>query len=91
MRPRENAGVYFWRGLYYGNLKLMDRVEEIEAAINDLPPEDFRRIANWLLDRDQALWDQQMDSDACAGKLDFLFEEFETEFRQKLLIDWPER
>jgi hypothetical protein len=22
----------------------MDRVEEIEAAINDLPPEDFRRI-----------------------------------------------
>lgn len=48
----------------------MDRVEEIEAAINDLPPEDFRRIANWVRERDQSLWDQQLDSSS--GKLDFL-------------------
>jgi hypothetical protein len=68
----------------------MDRVEEIEAAINDLPPEDFRRIAIWFRERDQSLWDQQLDNDASTGRLDFLFEEIETESQQDLLRDWPE-
>jgi hypothetical protein len=68
----------------------MDRVEEIEAAINDLPPEDFRRIAIWFRERDQSLWDQQLDNDACTGRLDFLFEEIETESQQDFLRDWPE-
>jgi len=68
----------------------MDRVEEIEAAINDLPPEDFRRIARWFRERDQSLWDGQLDSDSSAGRLDFLFEEIETDSRQDLLRDWPE-
>ena len=68
----------------------MNRVEEIEAAINNLPPEDFRRIANWFRERDQSLWDQQLDSDASIGRLDFLFEEIETESRQNVLRDWPE-
>jgi len=27
----------------------VDRVEEIEAAIASLPPEEFRRIAQWFL------------------------------------------
>jgi len=59
----------------------MDRVEEIEAAIERLPPDEFRRIARWLLDRDQKRWDDQMDADSAAGKLDFLFEEPST--------NWP--
>ena len=53
----------------------MDQVEEIEAAISNLAPGDFRRIANWVRERDQELWDQQLDSDSAAGRLDFLFEE----------------
>ncbi len=68
----------------------MDRAEEIEAAINDLPPEDARRIAEWLRERDQSLWDQQLDSDCAGGKLDFLFEEIEAESQQHLLRDWPD-
>jgi len=59
----------------------MDRVEEIEAAIEQLPPDEFRRIAQWLLERDQALWDEELNADSAAGKLDFLFEETG--------IDWP--
>jgi hypothetical protein len=55
----------------------MDRVEEIEAAISNLSPEDFRRIANWFRERDQSLWDQQLDSDSSSGRLDFLFKEIE--------------
>ena len=51
----------------------MDRVEEIEAAIASLPPEEYRRIADWLIAREQASWDDQMDRDSVNGKLDFLF------------------
>ena len=67
----------------------MDRVEEIESAINALPHEDFRRIASWFRERDQSLWDQQLDSDASLGRRDFLFDEIEIESRQDLLRDWP--
>jgi len=59
----------------------MDQVEEIEAAIERLPPDEFRRIARWLLERDQKRWDDQFDADSAAGKLDFLFEE--------TARDWP--
>lgn len=53
----------------------MDRVEEIEAAITSLPPEEYRRILGWFRDREQTRWDEQMDRDSSGGKLDFLFRE----------------
>ena len=53
----------------------MSRVEEIEAAIDCLPPEEYRRIVQWFRERDRVLWDEQLDADSSAGKLDFLFAE----------------
>jgi len=35
----------------------MDRVEEIEAAIASLPPEEYRRLADWFHAREQTRWD----------------------------------
>ena len=67
----------------------MDRVEEIEAAIETLPPEEFRRIAQWFRERDQDQWDEQLDCDSASGKLDFLFEEAENESKKGLLREWP--
>jgi hypothetical protein len=67
----------------------MDRVEEIEAAIEGLPPEEFRRIIQWLSEREQKQWDEQMDRDSSAGKLDFLFEEAEEESTKGFLREWP--
>lgn len=67
----------------------MDRVEEIEAAIDSLPPEEFSRIARWFRERDQALWDRQMDADSRTRKLDFLFEEGDDQSSQGQLRDWP--
>jgi hypothetical protein len=67
----------------------MDRVQEIEAAIDGLPPEEFRRIVQWFHEREQERWDAQMDGDSLAGKLDFLFEEAENEFAEGLLREWP--
>jgi len=69
----------------------MDRVEEIEAAIEGLPPEEYRRIVHWFRVREQERWDEQMDRDSSTGKLDFLFEEAESESAQGLLREWPPR
>jgi hypothetical protein len=69
----------------------MDRVEEIEAAIQHLPPEEYQRLVQWFRSQEQARWDEQMDQDSSAGKLDFLFEEAERESAQGLLREWPPR
>jgi hypothetical protein len=69
----------------------MDRVEEIEAAINGLPPEEFRLIAQWFRELEQRRWDEQLDRDSTAGKLDSLFGEAEPESVQGLLREWPPR
>ena len=70
-------------------LSVMDRVEEIEAAIESLPPEEVDCVARWVHERGQALWDRHLDNDSASGTLDFLFEEAESESRLKLLREWP--
>jgi len=67
----------------------MDRVEEIEAAIHDLPVDDFRRLALWFREFEQGRWDAQMDEDSSAGRLDFLFDEAESESAQGSLRVLP--
>ena len=67
----------------------MDRVEEIEAAISGLEPEEYQRLLQWFRAREQARWDEQIDRDSSTGKLDFLFEEAEEETRQGLVREWP--
>lgn len=67
----------------------MSRVEEIEAAIEGLPPEEYRRIVQWFRLREQGRWDEQMDADSAAGKLDFLFDEAESESAKGFLREWP--
>ena len=67
----------------------MDRVEEIEAAIDGLTHEEYRRIIQWFRVRDQERWDDQLDSDSSTGKLDFVFNEAESESDQDLLQKWP--
>ena len=67
----------------------MDRVEDIEAAIQRLPPEEYKRLVQWFLAREQTRWDEQMDRDSSAGNLDFLFDEADCESAQRLLREWP--
>jgi hypothetical protein len=50
----------------------MDRVEEIEDAISSLAPEEYQRLVQWFHEREQTRWNEQMDRDSSAGKLDFL-------------------
>jgi hypothetical protein len=67
----------------------MDRVEETEAAIDGLTQEEYRRIIQWFRVRDQERWDDQLNSDSSTGKLDFVFNEAESESAQDLLREWP--
>ena len=66
----------------------MDRVKEIEAAIASLPPEEFRRFAQWIREREQTLWDRELDSDSASGKLDFLFDAAEKERLEGRVREW---
>jgi hypothetical protein len=67
----------------------MRLVEEIEAAIRDLSPEEFDRVAERVHAIEQERWDQQMDRDSAAGRLDFLRDEARAEKAGGLLKDWP--
>jgi hypothetical protein len=67
----------------------MSRVEEIESQIEQLPPGEFARVANWIREMDQQRWDEQLDRDAASGKLDVLLAEARAERESGLLKDWP--
>jgi len=53
----------------------MTRLEELERAVTALTAEEYREFRQWFLERDWAQWDQQIEEDARAGKLDFLIRE----------------
>ena len=52
----------------------MSTVAEIENALQKLPVNDAWKVADWLQEYLDAKWDQQMDADSAAGKLDPLWE-----------------
>lgn len=74
-----------------GKIKKMSRVEEIERAIEELSPDEFRQVAQRVHAIEEARWDKQLDRDAAAGKLDFLREETQATRENDLLKDWPPR
>ncbi len=58
----------------------MSTVEQIEAAILKLSPQELSQLTDWVLDLDEQLWDEQIKRDIAAGKLDFLAQEALLEF-----------
>lgn len=59
---------------------LMLSVEEIETAILQLPPEQFRQLSDWFFELDEQRWDEQLEQDIAEGKLEFLAQEAIAEF-----------
>ncbi|TAE58660.1 MAG: hypothetical protein EAZ76_05835 [Nostocales cyanobacterium] len=59
----------------------MSTIEQIEAAILTLPPEQFQQIRQWILDIDYQRWDEQLEQDIADGKLEALAEEAIAEFK----------
>ena len=64
-------------------------VAEIESAITNLPKKEFWELATWFDDVKNRAWDEQMEGDTAAGKLDFLLEEAEAERAKGKLKAWP--
>src|SRR5438874_1239577 len=60
----------------------MSKVEEIKRAIEQLPKEDFWHLSGWVLQRHEDEWDQQIEQDIRAGKLDKFAEEALREERE---------
>lgn len=59
----------------------MTTVEEITAAIAELPPEQIARIRDWLEQRTAAEWDVQIEQDEREGKLEALADQALEEHR----------
>ena len=55
-------------------------VKEIESAIADLPPAEIAELAKWFEEFHAQIWDQQIECDLNAGRLDSLLEEAKQDF-----------
>jgi hypothetical protein len=67
----------------------MSTVTEIESAIRELPKQEFWKLAEWFDEVKERTWDEQIEADAEAGKIDFLFEEAEAARQAGTTQPWP--
>lgn len=61
----------------------MTTLEDIEQAVANLSPEELRRFRVWFEQFEATRFDQVLERDALAGKLDKFAEEALAEFRQR--------
>jgi hypothetical protein len=59
----------------------MSTIQEIQIAVSQLDPEDLSRFRAWFAEFDAQSWDDQIEGDATAGRLDALAEEAHADFR----------
>jgi hypothetical protein len=57
-------------------------IKEIESAITQLPPSELAELARWFEEFHAQAWDEQLESDMKAGRLDALLKEAEQDFEQ---------
>jgi len=50
-------------------------IKDIEIAVSKLSPEELSAFRNWFAEFDAEAWDQQLEADVAAGRLDSLAEE----------------
>jgi len=62
--------------------QIMKTIEEVQSAILNLPNKDFLSLCRWLEEIQAARWDQQIEEDAKAGRLDHLAEQALKELRE---------
>ena len=59
----------------------MQTVQEIEAAISQLPEDDMARFREWFGEFDARVWDKQFENDVTSGKLDNLVSQAVSDFQ----------
>ncbi len=58
-------------------------VEEIKAAIEQLPADQLARLSDWLWEHSERLWDEQIERDEQDGRLDDLINQEQKEHRAR--------
>jgi hypothetical protein len=53
----------------------MSELQKLAERIEKLSPEELRKFRAWFAEFDARLWDEQIEADAKAGKLDGLVAE----------------
>jgi hypothetical protein len=51
-------------------------------TVEEIPPEELARFRAWFAEFDASLWDQQIDADVAAGRLDALAHEALQDLRE---------
>lgn len=59
-------------------------VQEIEIAITQLSSQDVAELLNWLENYHAQLWDEQIEQDLDAGRLDAILDEVDKEYEAGL-------
>ena len=53
----------------------MSKINQLKADIERLPSEEFAELFRWLSEKDWERWDNEIEADSQAGRLDFLVRE----------------
>lgn len=53
----------------------MSKIDELKVEIEKLPSEQLTELFRWLSEKDWERWDQEIEADSQAGRLDFLVRE----------------
>ena len=67
----------------------MSSVQEIETAITKLNATDLHAVADWLEKYRDETWDQEIERDVNAGKLDQLINEAKANYRAGKATPFP--
>jgi len=57
-------------------------VKEIESAIAQLPPAELAELAKWFEEFQAQVWDEQIEQDMKAGRLDAPLKQAEMDFER---------
>ncbi len=59
-------------------------IREIEVAITQLPVDKLVELSSWLEEYQAQVWDEQIENDLDAGRLDALLAEVDAEYEAGL-------
>ena len=65
----------------------MSKVEDIQAAVESLSEDEYRRFRTWFSEREWQKWDDRIQRDSELGRLDFLIDEAVEEKAKSQLQD----
>ena len=65
----------------------MSTVEEVDAALKRMSPEERATFRAWYTEFDADEWDRQLEADAAAGQLDWLIAEARQDRQEGLRTD----